>query len=231
MRTAIPYPQEMRDWLQAQVATNHEARLRWYRTQDLTALAAAVQGHVRAQLLVASGQPVPWTQSSLTQRGHAIEARVYAEDPANGFVPQAGRLLLYREPVMPGIRIDSGFREGDTVSVHYDPLLAKVIATAETRDLAIRRLVTALRAFPVLGIRTNIPFLVRVLESSPFSAGRIHTGFLDDEGAFLSAVEPEPPPEFLRSVLDAVERESIPSNSAAPAGWDPWDGAASWSVR
>ena len=186
---------------------------------------------VRAQLLIASGEPIPWTQSSLTQRGHAIEARVYAEDPAHGFIPQAGRLLLYREPVMPGIRIDSGVREGDTVSVHYDPLLAKVIATAETRDLAIRRLVTALRAFPVLGIHTNIPFLIRVLESDPFSAGQIHTGFLDDEGSPLCAAPPEPPPEFLRAVLDAAARESIPSSAAQPAGWDPWDSAAGWTVR
>ena len=94
---------------------------------------------VRAQLVVAAGEPLPWSQASLTQRGHAIEARVYAEDPGDGFLPQAGRLLLYREPRMPGVRVDAGVAEGGEVSVHYDPMLAKVIAHAETRELARSR--------------------------------------------------------------------------------------------
>ena len=111
---------------------------------------------VRAQLLVAAGEPLPWTQDDVSQRGHAIEARIYAEDPAQGFLPQAGPLLLYREPRLPGVRVDSGVAEGGEVSIYYDPMIAKVIATAETRDLAIARLAAALRAFPVLGVRTNI---------------------------------------------------------------------------
>jgi len=186
---------------------------------------------VRAQLLVASGEMLPWTQASLSQRGHAIEARVYAEDPAQGFIPQAGRLLLYREPARPGVRIDSGFREGDTIAVNYDALLAKVIATAETRDLAIARLSSALRDFPVLGIRTNIPFLVRVLESEAFRAGRVHTGFLDAEGAHLAADPDLAPPEFLRSVVD--EARHLPQVvSGEPGGaWDPWQRTRGWSVR
>src|SRR5712671_2097462 len=85
---------------------------------------------VRAQLLVANGQPLPWTQDRLTQRGHAIEARVYAEDPSHGFLPQAGRIERYREPQRPGIRVDSGVAEGGEVSIYYDPMIAKVIATA-----------------------------------------------------------------------------------------------------
>ena len=93
---------------------------------------------VRAQLLVASGEPLPWPDGSLTQRGHAIEARVYAEDPSRGFLPQAGRLLLYREPRLPGVRVDAGVVEGGEVSVHYDPMLAKVIASGETREIADR---------------------------------------------------------------------------------------------
>ncbi len=117
---------------------------------------------VRAQLLVASGEPLPWRQSEIGQRGHAIEARVYAEDPDQSFLPQAGPLLLYREPTIPGVRIDSGVVEGSVVSVYYDPLIAKVIATAETRALAITRLVTALKDFPILGVRTNIPYLLRI---------------------------------------------------------------------
>src|SRR4051812_4209885 len=100
---------------------------------------------VRAQLLVADGQPLPWTEDGLAQRGHAIEARVYAEDPSQGFLPQAGRVTRYREPRRPGIRVDAGIVEGADVTVYYDPMIAKVIATAETRPLATARLAAALR--------------------------------------------------------------------------------------
>jgi 3-methylcrotonyl-CoA carboxylase alpha subunit len=186
---------------------------------------------VRAQLLVASGQPLPWAQDSLTQRGHAIEARIYAEDPAQAFIPQAGRLLLYREPTMPGVRVDSGFREGDVVTVHYDALLAKVIATAETRDLALERLVAALRAFPILGIRTNIAFLIRVLDSDAFRDGHVHTGFIDHEGAPLAEAVPAPPPAFLRAVVDAAASDGAATPSDLATAWDPWGHVTGWSVQ
>jgi acetyl/propionyl-CoA carboxylase alpha subunit len=187
---------------------------------------------VRAQILVASGEPLPWTQASLVQRGHAIEARVYAEDPSRGFLPQAGRLLLYRAPQMPGIRIDSGVREGDTIGVHYDPLIAKVIATAETRAVAIARLVEALRQFPILGIHTNVPFLIRVLASDAFADGAIHTRYLDEEGSALATIAPPPVPPFVRAALDAVaaERETAVSGTGASAE-DPWVHVTGWTVR
>jgi len=141
---------------------------------------------VRAQLLVASGERLPWRQDDIGQRGHAIEARVYAEDPGQGFLPQAGRLWLYREPRCPGVRVDSGVIEGGEISVHYDPMITKVIASAETRDLAIARLLSALRSFPILGVRTNIPLLLRVLEHPRFQSGTVDTGFLDHAGAPLA---------------------------------------------
>ena len=119
---------------------------------------------VRAQLMVAAGAVLPWAQQEITQRGHAIELRVYAEDPLRNDLPQAGPLRLYREPVLPGVRIDSGVGEGDEVSVYYDPLLAKLIASGETRDLARRRALAALRGFPILGIRTNVELLAALLE-------------------------------------------------------------------
>jgi acetyl-CoA carboxylase biotin carboxylase subunit len=134
---------------------------------------------VQAQLTVAAGGALPWSQEALSQRGHAIEVRVYAEDPTNGFVPQAGPLLIYREPQGPGIRVDSGVREGGTVPVNYDPLLAKLTVTAETRDAAIARATAALHRFPVLGIRTNIPFLGRILQHPDFRSGHLHTGFIE----------------------------------------------------
>src|SRR5262245_20604844 len=147
---------------------------------------------VRAQFVVAAGGELPWTQASLTQRGHAIECRVYAEDPAAGFLPQAGTLLMYREPDGPGIRIDSGVVEGGTVPVHYDPLLAKLTASAETRDAAISRARAALQMFPVLGIRTNVPFLIRVLDHPDFRSGRLHTGFIDEHAPDLLKTAPAP---------------------------------------
>ena len=123
---------------------------------------------VHAQLRVASGEPLPFTQASLSQRGHAIECRIYAEDPAQGFIPQAGPILLYREPQGPGIRIDSGVKAGSEVSVHYDPMLAKLIVHASNREEARRRAINALREYAILGIRTNIPFLLQILEHPQF---------------------------------------------------------------
>ena len=187
---------------------------------------------VRAQLLVASGQPLPWTQDDLSQRGHAIEARVYAEDPANGFLPQAGRLLLYREP--PGVRVDSGIVEGGEVSVHYDPMLAKVIASGETRDQAIARISAALRAYPILGIRTNIPFVLRILDDARFRAGTIHTSFLDDEGAALAEVAEAEPPSFVTAAVAAADAapEGLSASGAERTldNWDPWAQTSGWRL-
>jgi acetyl-CoA carboxylase biotin carboxylase subunit len=174
---------------------------------------------VRAQLLVASGEPLPW-DNAIVQRGHAIEARVYAEDPAAGFLPQAGRLLLYREPHLPGVRIDSGVVEGGDVSVHYDPMIAKVIASAETRNLAIARLAAALRAFPILGVRTNVPFLLRILEHQLYRDGRIDTGFLDREGAALADASRDIP-EFVRAAA-ATDDEPRATSHEPRRRWDPW---------
>ena len=176
---------------------------------------------VRLQLLIASGDRLPWTQAQVASRGHAIEARVYAEDPARGFMPQAGRLLLYREPRMPGVRIDAGVVEGSDVPVQYDPLIAKVIASAETRPLAIARLVAALRAFPILGVRTNIGFLIDVLEHPRFEAGTVDIGFLDREGAALTQTAPEPP-EFVRDAAHRSDQSAVGNLQSSIRSWDPW---------
>jgi acetyl/propionyl-CoA carboxylase alpha subunit len=181
---------------------------------------------VRAQILVASNEPMPWMSGTVSQRGHVIEARVYAEDPANGFLPQAGRILLYREPRMPGIRIDSGIDEGSHVPLHYDPLLAKVIATAATRDEATRRLVCALREFPILGVHTNIEFLLRILDHPRFRAGDIDTGFLDTEGEALATSGIADVPGAVQAAVAAYESES--PEEARPAQPDPWQSLREW---
>jgi 3-methylcrotonyl-CoA carboxylase alpha subunit len=176
---------------------------------------------VQAQLAVASGLPVPWPQSQLSQRGHAIEARIYAEDAAHHDLPQAGPLLLYREPRAPGIRVDSGVVEGGEVTVHYDPMIAKVIATAETREHARRRLVAALRQFPILGVRTNIAFLVNILEHPHFAAGEIDTGLLDREaGTIRPLASAESPPEV--AAIATAARNASTGATGRPAAHDPW---------
>jgi 3-methylcrotonyl-CoA carboxylase alpha subunit len=170
---------------------------------------------VHAQIAIARGEPLRWRQDSLTQRGHAIEVRVYAEDPANNDLPQAGPLLLYREPSMPGIRIDSGAYEGSEVSVHYDPLIAKLIADGETREIARRRAIEALRSYPILGIRTNISFLIEILNHPRFVSGDIDTRFLDAEGKTLRASAPVPP-----EALEAAVSLRAPTTDST--GKDPW---------
>jgi acetyl/propionyl-CoA carboxylase alpha subunit len=157
---------------------------------------------VQAQLRVAAGEPLPFAQDSISQRGHAIECRIYAEDPAQAFLPQAGTILLYHEPRGPGIRVDSGVGQGSVVSVHYDPLLAKLIVSAETREAARRRAIVALRNYAILGIRTNIPFLLQLLEHPDFVNASIDTGFLDREAAALAAQAPTELPASAQAALE-----------------------------
>jgi acetyl/propionyl-CoA carboxylase alpha subunit len=181
---------------------------------------------VRAQIAVAAGEPLPWAQDALSQRGHAIEARVYAEDPSRNDLPQAGPLLLYREPSMPGIRVDAGVTEGSEVSVHYDPLLAKLSAWGETRDAARRRALAALRSYPILGIRTNIALLIELLEHPRFIAGALDTGFLDAEGDGIRAHLREEASQVVEAIAAAAGRAGPfgPGGAApsGPANTDPW---------
>ncbi|MBU8869246.1 MAG: acetyl-CoA carboxylase biotin carboxylase subunit [Gemmatimonadales bacterium] len=133
---------------------------------------------VRAQIRVAEGRPLPWTQDEITCRGHAIECRVYAEDPENGFMPSLGPILLLNEPSGPGVRIDSGVRQGDEVSMYYDPMIAKLSLHGQDRAAAIDRAVTALKDYAVLGVTTNVEYLIAILQEQAFLDGDLHTGFL-----------------------------------------------------
>ena len=138
---------------------------------------------VQAQLRVAGGDSLPWTQEQVTQRGASIECRIYAEDPAKGFLPSPGRITRLVLPEGPGVRLECGVAEGVEVTVHYDPLLAKVITTGVTRDEAIARMSGALEGFVVDGVKTAIPFQQRVMQSALFRAGTVHTQMVE-QGAF-----------------------------------------------
>ncbi|MGA5464816.1 biotin carboxylase N-terminal domain-containing protein [Mycobacterium sp. NPDC050041] len=134
---------------------------------------------VEQQLRVAAGHPLTLAQSDIVLRGHAIEARVYAEDPVNGFLPTGGTVLDVAEPSGPGIRVDSGIRAGSVVGSDYDPMLAKVIGHGDDRAAALRTLDRALAGTAVLGVTTNIEFLRFLLADPDVAAGRLDTGLLD----------------------------------------------------
>ena len=184
---------------------------------------------VHAQLRVASGEPLPFTQRALMQRGHAIECRIYAEDPAQGFLPQAGTLLFYSEPQGPGIRVDSGVTQGSEVSVHYDPMLAKLIVSAATREEARLRAMAALRAYAILGIRTNIPFLLQVLEHPQFIAAAIDTRFLDREAPSLAAQIPtDVPAALMQFAREHVAAGTFGSGGTKGTAIDPFTALRGW---
>ena len=147
-------------------------------TEEVTGLDLVI-----AQLRTAAGEPLPWQQREIVQRRAAIECRVYAEDPSKGFLPSPGTIQKLELPSGEGIRIEAGIEAGSTVSVHYDPLLFKLIAHGATRAEAIERLAGALDGCVVEGIRTTIPFLRRVVASAEFRQGRVHTQMLE-QGAF-----------------------------------------------
>jgi acetyl/propionyl-CoA carboxylase alpha subunit len=138
---------------------------------------------VAAQLDVAAGAPLPWPQDAIVQRGAAIEARVYAEDPAKNFLPSPGTITRLALPSGPGLRVESGVVEGSVVSVHYDPLLFKLIASGADRAQALERLARALDACAVEGVKTTLPLLRTIAAHPDFRRGALHTQMVE-QGAF-----------------------------------------------
>ena len=134
---------------------------------------------VHLQIHIAQGEPLPFRQEDIRLRGHAMECRIYAEDPENGFFPSPGKITRLLQPGGPGIREDSGIYEGWTVPLDYDPMLSKLIAHAPTRDAAIARLLRALDEYVIGGIRSNLGLFRRILSDADFKAARIDTGYLD----------------------------------------------------
>jgi acetyl-CoA carboxylase biotin carboxylase subunit len=185
---------------------------------------------VRAQLRVARGEPLGWSQSEITARGHAIECRIYAEDPAQGFRPAPGKLTGYREPGGPFVRVDAGYAEGDEVPVHYDPQIAKLIVWGATRDEAISRTRRALQDYAVVGIPTSIPFFLALLDDPAFLAGDYNTSFL--AGDWLKThLEVQPPDDelpFVAAAIAAFEADRAHQAPAAATQADAWQRHARW---
>ncbi|MER7013216.1 biotin carboxylase N-terminal domain-containing protein [Saccharopolyspora sp. NPDC000359] len=193
---------------------------------ELVATAAGQRGIdlVEQQVRVAAGEPLPWTQQSLSLDGHAVEARVYAEDPARGFLPTGGDVLAVHEPSGPGVRVDSGVRPGARVGSDYDPMLAKVIAWGPNRADALRRLDKALADTAVLGLQTNVAFLRALLHHEQVQAGNLDTGLVERD---LDALVTEDIPEEVH-VAAALER-LIAAEPTGPAV-DPWDVPDGWRL-
>jgi len=138
---------------------------------------------VHQQIRIAAGEKLPFSQEDLSARGHALECRIYAEDPGNRFLPSSGKVLYLREPRGPGIRHDCGIYSGCEVPIYYDPILAKLIVWAENRDKACSRMIRALDEYVVLGIQTTVGFLKDVIAHPSFLRGETTTGFLDEHFA------------------------------------------------
>jgi acetyl-CoA carboxylase biotin carboxylase subunit len=136
---------------------------------------------VELQIRLAAGESLPLTQSDLSMKGHAIEARIYAEDPDKGFIPSPGPIRGWLAPSGPGIRLDSGFEGGEIITAHYDPMIAKLVVSGRDREEALARLAAALDQFSIAGIRTGLPFLRRLVENAVFRKGSYDTGFVDAE--------------------------------------------------
>ncbi len=176
---------------------------------------------VELQLRIARGEPLPFTQAELAQKGHAIECRVYAEDPSNHFLPSTGVVHDWHVPSLGGVLVDSGIETGSTVSVHYDPLVAKVVSWGENRAQATSTMRRALEGLSVHGPSTNLSFLVRLLSDSEYQAGRLHIAMVDERGE-LWATPSEPEREAaIAATLAQHERRRQTDDFLpdVPSGW------------
>jgi len=189
---------------------------------------------VKTQFALAAGEKLPFGQKDLSQRGHAVECRIYAEDPAANFLPSAGKIIFLREPGGPGVRLDGGIYGGYDVPVHYDPILAKLITWGSSREEARRRMAEALREYVILGIRTTVPFLRDVVAHPAFAAGDVDTAFITDH---FDGWREEVPPELAEKALAAAAAAELaagPVRSHADGGRaaapTPWQTVGPWEV-
>ncbi len=185
---------------------------------------------VRIQLEVASGNPLPFIQEDVRSRGHAIECRIYAEDPEKGFYPSPGKIIYMQEPSGPGIRNDCGVYAGFQVPVEYDPILSKLIAYAEDRHQAISRMIQALEDYVILGVRTPVPFLIDVLKSEAFARGDTFTDFIDTH---RSGWKPNRCDEDAACAAFIIDEMSGGNKAKATTGRDavdasPWQTLGPW---
>jgi 3-methylcrotonyl-CoA carboxylase alpha subunit len=182
---------------------------------------------VEWQLRVAAGEPLPLKQEELAMRGHAIEARIYAEDPAHDFLPSIGRLVHLRFPApSEHVRIDTGVDQGDTITPFYDPMIAKVIAWDETRELALQKLKQALSDVQIVGVANNVGFLERLVTSPSFAEAKLDTGLIEREHKWITAAQGAPQGDvFALAALAMILKERNEASAELTASlWVARDG-------
>ena len=194
------------------------------------------QDLVEWQLRVAAGEPLPLTQDELGIHGHAIEARIYAEDPDRGFLPSTGPLRRLRPPDESAhVRVDTGVREGDAVTPYYDPMLAKLIVWDRDRPAALRRLIGALTSYQIAGVTTNIAFLADVARHPSFAAADLDTGFIERHRADLLPGDRPITDRVLAlaclGILLQRRADAAARASRSPDPWSPWHGVEGWRLN
>ncbi|MCB2201316.1 acetyl-CoA carboxylase biotin carboxylase subunit [bacterium] len=187
------------------------------------------------QIRIAAGLPLSDGFMKLNQRGHAIECRIYAEDGENNFMPSTGKIVHYTEPVGPGIRVDSGVQLGSEVTIDYDPIMAKLIVHAPSRDLAIQKMIAALNNYKILGVKTSKRFMIDCLAHPEFAAGRTYTSFIESHMNERQSIDNDLRDAALAAASVATARKV---SSTSGAGDDatsgtaptPWQMIGNWQI-
>jgi acetyl-CoA carboxylase biotin carboxylase subunit len=185
---------------------------------------------VKWQIRIAAGERLPFTQEDILQNGHAIECRIYAEDPANSFFPSLGKILFMKNPQGPGVRLDSGIYSGYDISRFYDPILSKLVVWGSDREEARKRMTAALNEYVILGIKTTIPFLIDVLNHPKFISGDTATDFI---GSHFSKWNEHSKRQFHREALIAaaiLSQRNRPADQTIVESYNPWQTIGEWHI-
>ncbi|MFN3307239.1 MAG: acetyl-CoA carboxylase biotin carboxylase subunit, partial [Candidatus Kapaibacteriota bacterium] len=183
---------------------------------------------VKEQIRIASGYPLSFSQEDVKWRGHSIECRINAEDPFNNFLPDTGKILYIREPGGKGVRLDSGAETNSEITIHFDPLIAKLITYGKDRNEAILTMQRALKDFKIFGVKTGIPFLIQILQEPKYLSGTYHTAFLENEFDFAKVYQAKEKYSKLASAIalhiykskeKPVTFAVSPNNSSSKSRW------------
>jgi acetyl/propionyl-CoA carboxylase alpha subunit len=188
---------------------------------------------VRQQILIAAGEKLTIKQDQIKQNGHAIETRIYAEDPDNDFVPSPGKILFLSEPSGPGIRVDSGIYQGCDIPPHYDPILSKLIVWSENRKMSIVRISETLKEYIILGIKTNIGYLKRIIDSKNFASGDYDTHFIDKHEKKLLPKQEKLDIALIAGALNkslVISKRAKEYDSQYSQKTTPWQELGKWEI-
>jgi len=186
---------------------------------------------VRQQIMIAAGEPLTLQQNDIKPHGHALECRIYAEDPSHNFLPCPGRLIVHREPTGPGVRNDCGVYQGGIVPLEYDPIISKLITWGENREATRKRMLRALKEYAVLGVKTTIPFLLDVLEHPAFIDGKTCTNFISSYFPSWSPPAQIHPAAITAYVADKLQSQNSPmSHSRNETDLSPWHLLGNWKI-